>query len=55
MGIWGRGYEACELDPYYHTRGSIPRFSEKHIFDVKFNKYKKPFERRSSAILAPPR
>ena len=43
MGIGGRGYEGCKLDPYYDTRGSIRCFSEKHIFDMKFNKYKKPF------------
>ena len=55
MGIGGRGHEGCKLDPYYHTRGSIPFFQEKHIFYLKFNKYKKPFYRRSSAILAPPR
>ena len=43
MGIGGRGYEGCKLDPYYHTRESIRCFLEKHIFDMKFNKYKKPF------------
>ena len=43
MGIGGRGYERCKLDPYYHTRGSVRCFSRKHIFDMKFNKYKKPF------------
>ena len=43
MGIGGRGYEGDKLDPYYHTRGSIPCFSGKHSFDLKFNKYKKPF------------
>ena len=43
MGIGGRGYEGCKWDPYYHTSGSIPCFSEKHIFDLKFNKYEDPF------------
>ena len=43
MGIGGRGYEGCQLDPCYETRGSIHCFSEKHIFDMKFSKYKKQF------------
>ena len=56
MGIRGRGYEGCKLDPHYHTRGSIPFFfQKKHIFDLKFNKYKKPFQECSSGALAPPR
>ena len=49
MGVGGRGYEGCQLDPYYHTRGSIPCFSEKYIFDLEFNKYKT----RSSDVVAP--
>ena len=43
MGIGGRAYEACKLEPYCHTRGSTRCFSKKRIFDMKFNKYKKPF------------
>ena len=38
MGIGGQIWP-----PYYHTRGCIRCFSEKHIFDIKFNKSKKPF------------
>ena len=30
-------------------------FLEKHIFDMKFNKYKKLFYELSSGALAPPR
>ena len=47
MGIRGQGYEGCNLDPWYRTRESIPYFSEKHIFDLKFNNKK-----RSSDVLA---